>query len=212
VADLSAHPLAVSTVIPRHATFAVALSPDDRRLALGGAGGWVRVVDTGRLAQSPADFGEAWIGHRGRVTALAWCPTRPLLASAAADSTVRLWNSETHALVARLDRHWGKVFALAFSPDGQCLASGSDDTTIRIWDSDGGDDLTQLRGHEGYVYSLAFSPDGSMLVSGSGDGTVRVWDTRPVRERWTARAAGGEGARLSPRGRNDVRSDTATIP
>ncbi len=181
VADLSAHPPGVRDVVTRHATYAVAVSQDERRIVIGGDAGGVRIAD--------ADTGDTirgWTGHADTVTAVAWCPSRPLVASASADSTVRLWNSDTGRLVARLDRHWGKVFALAFSPDGDYLASGSDDTTIRIWDTDSGEDLTQLRGHEGYVYSLAFSPDGRMLVSGSGDGTVRVWDTVPVRERWGA--------------------------
>jgi WD40 repeat protein len=124
VLDLTSHPLVMDTLIPRHATFALALSPDERRVALGGSTGWVRIADVGT-----GEYISGWVGHTRPVTAVAWCPTRPLLASASADSTIRFWNSETGELVAKLDRHWGKVYALAFSPTA--TASLRDRTTPR---------------------------------------------------------------------------------
>ncbi|MFM9997114.1 MAG: WD40 repeat domain-containing serine/threonine protein kinase [Phycisphaerales bacterium] len=173
---------------------AVAFSPDGDLLASG--------HESGRLCIRDAATGavlRTLNGHTGAVRALAFRPAGGgaarvggaalLLASGSDDSTVRLWDAGTGACLAILERHWDKVYAVAFTPDGSTLATGSDDTTVRIWDVPTREEITQLRGHEAYVYSLAFSPDGRMLASGSGDGTVRVWDTRPVRERWRARAA-----------------------
>ncbi len=192
----------------------VAFSLDGAMMAIGHEDGVIRLWDWG--PQSPTSrlgapsSGQQEIrrleGHRGEVHALAFRgpQSRPsaiggpgpvgggsphrLLASGGADGTVRLWEADTGRCLAALERHWDRVYAVAFSPDGSILASGSNDTTIRIWDVATGEETTQLRGHDSYVYALAFSPDGRMLVSGSGDGTVRVWDTRPVRERWRARA------------------------
>ncbi len=160
----------------------IALSADGRELACGRADGviWIVDVPSGAIARRLE-------GHKNWVRGVAFHPTRPALASASDDGTARLWDLATGSST-ELRGHADKVYCVAFSPDGRCLATGSEDTTIVLWDADSGDELTRLRGHDAYVYSLAFSPDGSSLVSGSGDHTVRVWDTRPVRERWRARA------------------------
>ncbi len=168
---------------------AIAFSPDGALLATGHQDRRVCLRDPadGRVIRTLE-------GHEGPVRALAFRrpatgDSTPRLASGSFDRTVRLWDPATGRCLAVLDRHWDTVYAVAFSPDGQTLATGSNDATIRIWDVATREEMTLLRGHSAYVYSLAFSPDGRMLASGSGDHTVRVWDTRPVRERWRARAA-----------------------
>ncbi len=187
------------------ASFAIAFSPDGTLLATGHE-------DRRICLRDPADGRviRTLQGHEGPVRALAFRPgppialfaigdpsprpatgdSTPLLASGSFDRTVRLWDPRSGRCLAVLDRHWDTVYAVAFSPDGSTLATGSNDATIRIWDVATREEMTLLRGHSAYVYSLAFSPDGRMLASGSGDHTVRVWDTRPVRERWGARATG----------------------
>jgi WD40 repeat protein len=157
----------------------LALSPHGSQIACGYVDGSISVIDpaTGGVAHSLE-------GHTTQVRALAFHPTRRLLASASDDDTARLWDLDTGESTV-LRGHSDKVYALAFSPDGKTLATGSEDTTIVLWDIASGDELTRLRGHDAYVYSLAFSSDGAVLVSGSGDRTVRIWDACPVHERWS---------------------------
>jgi len=57
----------------------------------------------------------------------------PLLASGAADNTVRLWRAADGALLRTLEGHTFWVWSAAFSPDGRLLSSGSGDGTVRLW-------------------------------------------------------------------------------
>lgn len=71
--------------------------------------------------------------HEGEVYALAWRPDAALLASAASDGVIKLWESNTWQQQAALTRHQQAVNCVAWSPDGKWLVSGSDDTTVRLW-------------------------------------------------------------------------------
>ncbi len=55
-----------------------------------------------------------------------------LVATAGADSKIRLFDTAANAVVAELEGHWGTVAVM--EPCGEFLASGSFDTTVRIWD------------------------------------------------------------------------------
>ena len=56
-----------------------------------------------------------------------------VLASAADDRSVRLWDAATGAL---LEGHADKVLALAFDAAGRVLASGAWDGEVRLWGVD----------------------------------------------------------------------------
>ncbi|MER6736570.1 WD40 repeat domain-containing protein, partial [Streptomyces puniciscabiei] len=75
--------------------------------------------------------------HGHRVNAVAFSPDGRLLATASADQTVRLWDTETHNPVGEpLIGHVAEVNAVAFSPDGRLLATASADQTVRLWDTE----------------------------------------------------------------------------
>ena len=58
--------------------------------------------------------------------------TPPLLVTASADDTVRVWNEDSGAAVRTLSGHTDYVYALAVSPDGALIASGSFNSEIRV--------------------------------------------------------------------------------
>ncbi len=64
---------------------------------------------------------------------MAFSPDGALLASAADDGSVRLWDVATGALVENLTGHEKSVMSLSFSPDGRTLATCSRDGTVRLW-------------------------------------------------------------------------------
>jgi WD40 repeat protein len=106
----------------------------------------------------------------------AFSPDGQILATAAEEHTVKVWDAKTGDRLETLRGHTGDVHAVAFSRNGRWLATAGEDSAIRLWDAKSWTLRHTLRGHTGLVMSLAFSPDSRRLVSGSRDHSVKVWD------------------------------------
>jgi WD40 repeat protein len=134
--------------------------------------------------------------HTDSVTAVAWPPDGATLASASADSTIRLWDVAAYTLIGTLDAHSDSLIALARSPDGTRLASAGWDDTIKVWDASAGinaiEESLTLEGHTLRVTALVWSPDGTMLATGSRDHTIRLWDATTGAELAALDAHGAE--------------------
>jgi WD40 repeat protein len=155
-----------------------AFSPDGMRLAIVGTGGFFQV----RSVPDGAIVFERKLDHE--LNAVAYHPSRPLIATAGYDNVIRIWDIDADRLHRQLEGHTGRIWSLRFHPSGTRLFSGGQDCTVRIWDPESGLEKLRLQGHGNYVYSIDLSPDGKTLASGSGDFTVRLWSTRSMRERW----------------------------
>lgn len=149
---------------------ALAFSPTADILAAGGEGDAATFdARTGRLRHN-------LVGHENFVTAVAFDPTGSTLATAAYDSTVRLWNVEDGRPMGTLRAHTDIVLTAAFSPDGRLLVAGGLDTTLRVWDLASGRLIGTVEGHTDQVRSISFSADGRLLASKANDGLLRLWD------------------------------------
>ena len=130
-------------------------------------------------------------GHKAIVCSLAYSPDGKLLASAAVDSTIRLWDPATGKQIHKGDGNATWVQAVAYSPDGKMIATGSGqagDNAIHLWNAATGKLIHRIPGAPPHtrpgvraidvekVWSLAFSPDSKTLASGSGDASIYLWD------------------------------------
>lgn len=114
---------------------ALAFSPDDRRLLTGSydGDGWSASVwdVAGRHTRMEP------LRHLGRVNAVAFARDGEFIATGSEDRTVRMWDAETGAVIARL-KYDGSIKSLALSSDGDRVATGSNDgtTQVRFWRPD----------------------------------------------------------------------------
>jgi eukaryotic-like serine/threonine-protein kinase len=117
------------TAVTNHWSSRVACAePNGRRFAEAGEQN-VRIRDGATLAVL-----REFRAHNGMITALAWHPTRPILATASVDLAIRLWNLEDGARLEELNGPLSPPNVLSFSPGGTRLATASRDGAARIWE------------------------------------------------------------------------------
>jgi|GEM_PF-4138472 len=124
-------------------------------------------------------------GHGGAVEHLDFSPDGKLLASAAADRIVRVWDLEKRVCLHEFVGHEAAVSALRFCDDGKTVVTGSLDGTVRSWCVESGHGKT-FHGHRGPVRCVTVAPGGTRIASGGDDRTVRLWDDS-VGVRWVLR-------------------------
>ena len=84
-------------------------------------------IRTGNVKEKAGAFliSRTLIGHSSGVLSVAFSPNGRMVASGSADETVKLWNTQTGALLKTLTGHDDNVTSVAFSPGGQVVVSGS---------------------------------------------------------------------------------------
>ncbi|WP_414569314.1 eIF2A-related protein [Nostoc sp. CCY 9925] len=113
-------------------------------------------------------------GHISGVNSVIFSRERSLIASASADTTIKLWRLDG-SLVKTLSGHEDVVNSISFSPDSQIIASASQDKTVKLWNYENGQLLATLVGHQAVVNSVSFSPDSQLIASASTDKTIKLW-------------------------------------
>ncbi|MCP4700171.1 MAG: WD40 repeat domain-containing protein [Gammaproteobacteria bacterium] len=117
-------------------------------------------------------------GHNADISAYAFNPKAPWLATGGADSDIRLWNLDPPRNAAVLKGHNSAVRALAFSPDGHWLASGGLDRTIRLWDLRAGmpdKEAYILQTPDSVTLELRFSKRGHWLLARDTQNRINAW-------------------------------------
>ncbi|MFG0286566.1 MAG: c-type cytochrome domain-containing protein [Rhodopirellula sp. JB044] len=160
------------------------LSPDERRVAIGGSGRMIKVfsTETGELLYR-------LVKHTDWVTAVAFSPDGKYLATADRVGNIHLWDAESGGVIRPLAEHKASVTALEWRSDSRVLASSGEDGLIVWWDVAKGWPLyTKAKAHQpmrpsGFygeipngVLDLRFGPSGE-LVSCGRDQKVRVWSS-----------------------------------
>ncbi|MGG5890096.1 AAA family ATPase [Falsiroseomonas sp. HC035] len=159
---------------------AVALGPDDTRLAAG-YGYAAEVWDLTR--DTPPSAAMLRAGHGQWVTALTFSPDGRWLASGSIDALGRLWDLSSLAgpntAPILLHGHTAALSAMRFSPDSAWLATGAADTTALLWDLRTPRALVMRRlvGQDRPIANLALGgAEGARhLVAWGNDATPRLW-------------------------------------
>lgn len=118
--------------------------------------------------------------HTAEVMGLAYSPDGKLLATVAADKTIRIWdtaNGKSIMTIPTGDDYPNLYRAIRFSPDGKQIAGAAFNNQAKIWDVASGKELLVLQGHDKPVFAAVFSHDGKWLATSSLDQTTRIWDT-----------------------------------
>jgi WD40 repeat protein len=116
------------------------------------------------------------IGHTASVESIDWHPDGMSLATGSADSTVKMWDSNTGTTIHTFEDYRGSRTPVRYSPDGTLIAAGSE-SQIGVYDTRVPRRVLELVGHLGRTNALGWSPDGTKLAS-CADGEVKVWDVR----------------------------------
>ncbi|PQE16302.1 hypothetical protein CJF32_00006175 [Rutstroemia sp. NJR-2017a WRK4] len=101
-----------------------------------------------------------------------------ILVLASTDSTIKLWDAKSGALLRILEGRLGNARAVAFSPDSRMLATASEQGIISLWNIQSEAVLQTLDNDLNQISTLVFSPNGKIMVSGSRDGIIKLWDIR----------------------------------
>lgn len=111
--------------------------------------------------------------HDGPVRHASSNRARPLVVTASADLTARVWDSDKGTEIARF-QHDAQVLHAEFNREGTEVVTTAIGGTARVWDIASRVQKLSLR-HPG-VFSASFSSDGQRILTAGADSTARVWD------------------------------------
>ncbi len=176
------------------------------RAILGCDDGVIRIFDTG-----VADLGWEIAAHRCGIKKVCTSPATGDILSAAYDQRICVWDADTLALKAELERvpsTWER--SLNWSTDGRSVLGGTFDGTVVVWDAESGRLMEQVGEQtvdpgNACFNEVAAGADGELAMV-SDDGYVRLAHLMASGAAWRSKTAPGSGRVLM----NAVAFDDAT--
>ena len=188
------HPALATIDIDAGKVWAMAVSPDGSRIAVGGQRGFFKVLDLATGKQ----IAELHGNHPATVDCLEFSRDGQFIATGSWRSNeVIVWRADDGAIQKSFKAE-GHVRAVAFSPDGKKIAAGCEDHLLFVWNTESGELISRINAHALPVYDVSFSPDGKTIATCSGNwteakpGDIKLWNAESLEE--IARLEGHEVA------------------
>lgn len=149
----------------------VAISPDDRVIAVGGFNKVVVLIDaeTGQQLENLK-------GHTSVISAAKFTPDGDSILTGGFDETAKLWRLRSARQDTLLSGHSLNTSEIAFCPTRPQFASGGLGGDLIIWNLETRAAVLHQHYHDGGINDLDYSPDGTFLVTSGIDKTVKVVD------------------------------------
>ena len=144
------------------------LAPDNSSLLTGGQD---KVVRQTAIAGKET---RALTGATATINSIAVSPNNVLLAAAAADQRVWLWNNANNQPLGSILAHAGPVTATQFHANNTQLMTAGSDGLVKFWTVP--QVAPKALAHPDAVTIAIASADGKKLVTGGADKIVRVWN------------------------------------
>lgn len=176
--DLVAEKEIWSLKVPKgRAVTMLRFSPDGSLLA-GGDAAEIRIwhMATGKRHR-------LYQGHEAPIADFSFALDGKLLASVAADHTLRMWETDSEEELVCWTDPETIYSAVALAPDGASLALACHDGTVRLSLWRQSKETRRFKAHHGPISNLAFSPDGKSMVTSGMDGDIRLWDLKEGRNK-----------------------------
>ena len=166
-----------------HPVLALALSPDQTRLAAG-CGNELIIFAVSEKELSVVTRASA---HLDPVQAIAWSPDGKRLVSGAFRRLV-VWDAETFTEERHLTEGiTDRVTAIRFLPEPNRVIFGDGrparEGIVRIADVEAGALIASWPAHEDAIFGLALSNDGKVLATAGGDKLIKLWELPSQQEK-----------------------------
>jgi WD40 repeat protein len=152
-----------------YGTMGGGMRPDGRVIVAGFDGGTIRVTDV------LTDAGEIRLGGKSNRGVASVSIDGRMIACGDDEDHVRLWETETGRLLAKVPASTGRWSSAHFHPSGRLFATCGADGVVSLWDLTTGELVWSCGGaHVTSGQSLAFSPDGRTMAVTWPDQTVQL--------------------------------------
>jgi WD40 repeat protein len=138
-------------------TFRAAIPLDDGKTIVASDGSSISrwTLDVGRVEDVTFEGNSE---HLGDIQSVSVSPNGRLVATAASNRTVMIWQADSgKALWGPLEGHGNDIYALSFSADSKMVVSGSYDRNVWIWSAETGQRICgPMEGHTSFVKGVCF--------------------------------------------------------
>lgn len=147
------------------------LSPDGKRVVLGGPERVIKVLST-----ESGEVVHRLEKHTDWVLAARFGANGLVFATADRDGGVYLWETESGELIHSLRGHKGAVHDISFPADDDICMTAGEDGTIRRWDLHTGKQIKSMAAHVEGTLGIALSASGEIVTAGR-DRLCKVWSS-----------------------------------